>query len=288
MRFGKRRSGGLSILSDNRVKIRTGANWLEEFSQVYTHPATVLFRSLEVRTIAKVLGKYPLSRPILDLGCGEGRVSRVLFDSKIDVGLDNSKEELRKAEKGHQYRKLVLGDARNLPFESSSFTAVFSNCVIEHIAELGLVLQEVGRVLKTGGFFIFTVPSEKFGKFLWGHQLLATLGLPVWAEKYSTLRNKQLNHFHTYSPETWQTYLGRGGFSMVECRRYVSSKSLSLWDRLAWVVFWLKLLTLNLTGEFWEKWVRRWSTPILQRAYAEESPTIKEEGAALLIVARKM
>ncbi|MCG2685805.1 class I SAM-dependent methyltransferase [Candidatus Parcubacteria bacterium] len=275
-------------MSDDSVVVRRNVNWLEEFGKVYSHPAVVFFRGLEARAISETLGNFKLFRPLLDLGCGEGRVGQVLFESQIDVGLDNSEGDLEKAAKVSKYLKLTLGDARNLPLESGSFRTVFSNCVVEHIPEIDLVLQEVSRVLKTGGFFIFTVPSEKFGKFLWGYQFLATLGLPAWAEKYSTLRNKQLSHFHTYSPETWQTYLDRDGLSIVECRRYVSSKSLSLWDRLAWVVFWLKLLTLNLTGEFWEKRVRRWSAPILQRAYAEESQTIKEGGAALLIVARKI
>ena len=49
-----------------------------------------------------------------------------------------------------------------MPFEDSSFDVVFSNCVLEHVEGLDDMLAHVGRVLKPGGQFVFTVPTEDF------------------------------------------------------------------------------------------------------------------------------
>ena len=63
--------------------------------------------------------------------------------------------------------KVVVGDAKNLPFKNESFNLVLSLCTLEHLGlgrygdEIDFdadkkALREIARVLKSGGSFIFT------------------------------------------------------------------------------------------------------------------------------------
>ena len=58
-------------------------------------------------------------------------------------------------------QSLEVFDARKIPHESNTFDKVFSVSVLEHIPDFGdiEVVKEVGRVLKPGGCFVFTLPA---------------------------------------------------------------------------------------------------------------------------------
>lgn len=47
-----------------------------------------------------------------------------------------------------------------LTFPDNSFDVVINSDVLEHVADLGKALQEVQRVLKPGGYHVFTVPVD--------------------------------------------------------------------------------------------------------------------------------
>ncbi len=54
----------------------------------------------------------------------------------------------------------VKADICNLPFENNSYDVVFCNHVLEHIPDDTKAMQELYRVLKSGGLGIFQVPQE--------------------------------------------------------------------------------------------------------------------------------
>ena len=89
---------------------------------------------------------------ILDLGCGDGELTRVLRDrGSQPVGIDSSGEFIAAA------RTLGLDvrerDARELEFEDE-FDAVFSNAVLHWIEEADVVIGNVYRALRRGGRFV--------------------------------------------------------------------------------------------------------------------------------------
>ena len=89
---------------------------------------------------------------ILDLGCGDGELTRVLRDRGCEpVGIDSSGEFIAAA------RTLGLDvreqDARELEFEDE-FDAVFSNAVLHWISEADIVIGNVYRALRRGGRFV--------------------------------------------------------------------------------------------------------------------------------------
>lgn len=54
----------------------------------------------------------------------------------------------------------VKADICDLPFEDNSFDIVFCNHVLEHIPDDTKAMQELYRVLKTGGMGIFQIPQD--------------------------------------------------------------------------------------------------------------------------------
>lgn len=94
--------------------------------------------------------------PVLDLGCGEGRLCRLLRGQGIGVvGLDSSPTMLA-AVRGSR----LLGDACTLPFRSGSFGAVAALYMLYHAASVESALSESRRVLRDGGLFVAATPSR--------------------------------------------------------------------------------------------------------------------------------
>jgi ubiquinone/menaquinone biosynthesis C-methylase UbiE len=104
---------------------------------------------------------------VLDIGCADGTFSKVILDkSKAGelIGIDVLKTSVDWA-KGHwknSKMKFLVGDAHKLGFPKDTFDAVFIMEVLEHVADPKLVLSEVKRVLKKGGYGVFLVPSDSF------------------------------------------------------------------------------------------------------------------------------
>ena len=103
---------------------------------------------------------------ILDLGCGTGRTTFPLYKAgyRNIVGVDLTSEMIEEAQKLNAYFECEIdfqqGDARSLPFPDASFHAViFSfNGIMSIPGEnnRNQALEEISRVLKTDGLFIFT------------------------------------------------------------------------------------------------------------------------------------
>ena len=93
---------------------------------------------------------------ILDIGGGEGRVSRHLIE-KNDcdvVCLDFSVRQLRAAKAKERRMRYVQASAADLPFRKGAFDGAVACLVFEHILELRQVIEEVHRVLRQGGKFV--------------------------------------------------------------------------------------------------------------------------------------
>jgi len=119
-----------------------------------------LYRAHELYSVEPFIDL--LKPPILDVGCGDGFISSLLFGRQIDFGIDPSLDEVDKAEKSKAYRQIFVGDARNIPLESNSLGGVFSNCVLEHISQVEVLLGEISRVLKPNAYFVATALSPSY------------------------------------------------------------------------------------------------------------------------------
>ncbi|MBK9191974.1 MAG: class I SAM-dependent methyltransferase [Crocinitomicaceae bacterium] len=98
------------------------------------------------------------NKNVLDLGCGTGR-----FLDLASQGSDFSDEMLRIAGKKYPEKLLHHAAGSSIPAENDSLDAVFSMHVFMHLSQSDIqdIVNEVYRVLKPGGTFIFDFPSSK-------------------------------------------------------------------------------------------------------------------------------
>ncbi len=107
--------------------------------------------------------KYVVGKKVLDLGCGMGYGAAELkkIGAKEVVGVDNDPEAIEFA-KGFAGKKVrfLKADATALLFPDQEFDVVVSFEVIEHIKDYQQYLKEAFRVLKLGGYLIFSTPNR--------------------------------------------------------------------------------------------------------------------------------
>jgi len=179
---------------------------------------------------AGVIKSLKLTPPVLDIGCGNGLFAKFSFNQKIDVGLDYDKNAVEEAEKSGVYNDVRLGDAQSIPLTKDTFNTVVSVCALEHIPGLNEVLSSVYKVLKRGGRFIFTVPSEEFGTFLFGARLYRLLGARGLAERCAEVKNRKSGHIHIYSPEKWKEILRGQSFEAESIDHIFPKEAVFLWS----------------------------------------------------------
>ena len=93
---------------------------------------------------------------ILDVGCGDGQIARVLAQQGSTVlGVDPTQLHIDIANERGGGPTYVLGGATKLPAEDGSMDAVIACLVFEHIDEMDAAVAEVARVLRPGGQFSF-------------------------------------------------------------------------------------------------------------------------------------
>ena len=120
-----------------------------------------------------------LPGPVLDLGSGDGHFASVAFPKPLDVGLDPWWDPLVESKQRSTYRILVCADGAKIPFPDGFFKSAVSTSVLEHIPHIEEVLDEVGRVVASGGRFVFCVPNHRFSDLLLGVQFFRRLGWPA-------------------------------------------------------------------------------------------------------------
>jgi SAM-dependent methyltransferase len=101
----------------------------------------------------------PPSGPALDLGCGEGRVSRVLHARGYAVaGVDASPTMVKLAAAHDDRQPAVLADAAALPFPDSTFDLVVAYMSLHDVDAMPAAIAEAGRVLRRAGRFCAAIP----------------------------------------------------------------------------------------------------------------------------------
>lgn len=101
----------------------------------------------------------------LDIGCGRRPLAdwmarqqdEILSHARRKVGFDLDLESLR----GHTaYSDKVLASTYELPFAPRTFDLATANMVVEHIDDPARMLDEIRRVLRPSGHFMFHTPNR--------------------------------------------------------------------------------------------------------------------------------
>ena len=110
----------------------------------------------------------PAGRQTLEVGCGEGRVSRDLkARGHRVIAIDNSPTLLRYAKEADRDGRYELADAAALPFADGSFDQVVAYNSLMDVDDMPGTIREAARVLAAGGQFSICVthPLNDAGTF---------------------------------------------------------------------------------------------------------------------------
>ena len=99
-------------------------------------------------------------KAVLDLGCAGGFMAEALAQRGAEVtGIDPAEAAITAARaharKGGLRIGYDVGMGEALPYGDAAFDAVVCVDVLEHVADLTMVLAQVARVLRPGGLFLF-------------------------------------------------------------------------------------------------------------------------------------
>ncbi|BCS94668.1 hypothetical protein DSLASN_03000 [Desulfoluna limicola] len=115
----------------------------------------LLVRHIHDYQLNKLIGKY-ISGRLIDIGCGDKPYQKLLAPYVEEhIGVDHN-ETIH--DKSHID---LLGTAYEIPVDNLSFDSAISTAVLEHLEEPEQALRECHRVLKSGGYAIYSVP------FIW-------------------------------------------------------------------------------------------------------------------------
>jgi len=167
----------------------------------------------------------------LDLGCGDGLLTRIILQlvgKRELVGIDPDPAELAQAEATGIYSALHRAGGATVPESDASFDWVLSNSVLEHIDHLEPVLAEVARLLRPNGEFVFTVPGPDF------HACLRGALLPgVSRDVYLRRLDDRLAHRRYWDLSDWESELMANGMSIISTVSYLDAAQVRRWESMA-------------------------------------------------------
>ena len=133
----------------------------------------------------------PVSRgkSLLEIGASFGRQWDVLTEWGEELaGIDLYEPEVALGRAAG--KNIVVGYAEQLPFAAGSFDLVCSRHTMEHVADIPLVLSEIRRVLRPGGYVAAITPHY--------------------------FPDPELSHINQLHIEEWVTQYARAGFTIVD------------------------------------------------------------------------
>jgi SAM-dependent methyltransferase len=193
---------------------------------------------------------HRLERPVLDVGCGDGIFSSVLFGERVDTGIDPDERELRVAASLDAYEELIECSGASVPKPTGSYRTIFSNSVLEHIPDLKPVLVEMHRLLHDDGQVIVTVPVHRFVEHNIGHLVLSGLRLQGLDRKWQRFFRNFWGLYHVHSSESWRTMFESAGFEIKESFEYKSPRLTLMRE---------SLMPFSIPGAFAKIFINRWT-----------------------------
>lgn len=142
----------------------------------------------------------PKGGKILDVGCGDMRLSELLPDYEwvgIDVAPNMSNG------------KAIKHDLMTTPypFEAASFHGAICSEVLEHLWDLRVVNKEVSRLLKKGGYYLVSTPN-----FDWIDHHLQGFRQLLFDPQHKHL----FEHIRQYNYEVHERFLKEAGFEVID------------------------------------------------------------------------
>jgi SAM-dependent methyltransferase len=114
---------------------------------------------------------HPEQLRILDYGCGEGQVVRLLREAGYNCHGCDIYYGGGQAQELPQLKQLVslgfvhvIPEDGDLPYQAGSFDVILANQVFEHVKDLGAVLRRLAPLLRPGGHLLAHFPTKEVWK----------------------------------------------------------------------------------------------------------------------------
>ncbi len=169
---------------------------------------------------------------VVDVGCGNARLLKLFDFVKVSyIGIDNSIELLRIAEKQHPKHSFVVGDMRSLPLDDEVADVVICIAALHHVPSRAYrkqALAEMCRILKPGGTVFMTNWHYSSKNFL--QKMILGLPRAIFSSRYDVgdifvpWQDQQQRYVHLFSQSGLATLLASTGFEAVTQRVQKVSK----------------------------------------------------------------
>jgi ubiquinone/menaquinone biosynthesis C-methylase UbiE len=153
-------------------------NWAERWA--VNNPLRPLQQNLEIRWFQRRAFLQP-GAFVLEVGCGRG-AGAYLIKKKFQPAVLHAMDlDIQMIEKSNYYLSperragicFCVSDLVRLPYPDKTMDAVFGFGVLHHIPDWQAALEEIARVLKTGGLYFFEeLYPTLYQNFLTRHILL--------------------------------------------------------------------------------------------------------------------
>lgn len=251
---------------------------MKKYLREYINKRPFFYAFIRPKELVLFSRQMPFKKPVLDFGCGDGFFAQLLVGrNKIDVGVDIDERPLTYAKDSGIYKKVVLLDGHKLPFNKNYFSAVISNCVMEHVEKLQPALKEIQRVIKKGGKFYLSVMTDKWNDYLIGGKLIGG-GYLQWMKKIQ-------RHPNLLSETQWEKQFEKAGFRVIEKYGYLDKKT----SRFIEIFHYLSIGSL-VTHSLLRKWVvfPRYLKPIGMEVETKPQKVKTAEAAAIFFILEKI
>lgn len=143
---------------------------------------------------------------VLDVGCGNGDATRRIASlghecTGVDIALDAI--EFARVQNPELRYEVVDADGK-IPFEASSFDAIYCAEVIEHIYNVQNFLRDIARVMKPDGIALISTPY---------HGLLKNLMITL--TNFEKHFDPTSPHIRFFTPLTLETMMNAAGLYPV-------------------------------------------------------------------------
>jgi SAM-dependent methyltransferase len=257
--------------------------------EYFSKPMHALFRSYDLAAYNSV--NLGIAHPILDLGCGNGAFGSVFcrihgFDG-LDFGMDVSSKNVRLAQRRGHYKVVSQGDIRALPFKTGVIRSILCNAALCCVHPgYNLALQEIARILQTGGQLAMTIPTPRFTEILLPTRLFKGLGLHRLAALYARMVNHRNGHRTLEYLDVWWKELARAGLKVEHYTTYFSGSEATWWSLFAMRPFQLFAI-IRYLPEFIQHFAVAFTARLIHSVPRSIHPPETEYGY-LLIIARKL
>ena len=163
------------------------------------------------RYYAALIRRYALQaepgqpeRKLLEMGCGLGHLLGLLQDDFHCVGIDLIDYSIEQTHLNAPKAEAFQMSADDLSaFESNSFSVVVALHLVEHLPNPEHTIQQVNRILKPGGLWLFATPHPDYS-------------MRRFKDRDNDAIGKDKTHINVHPPQQWRAWCEQNGFKMLK------------------------------------------------------------------------